>query len=113
MWMSLVGALLAVLSSTMVYGNVFYYALNFEAGHPARANPYLNVFVFGVNMDSICNDVGVLLVCGVLTSILKIIPVRPINVAGDQRSKNVTTASSEFSHLPNVSSLYAGSVRAT
>ena len=70
MWMSLAGTLLSVLSSTMLYGNAFYCFLYAEPGHPAQANPYLHINVFGVNMDSICNDVGVLLVCGVLKNVM-------------------------------------------
>jgi hypothetical protein len=66
MWMSLLGATLAVLSSTVVYGNAIYYFLKYELGHPTATNPYLNIFAFGVSMDSICNDVGVLLVSCVL-----------------------------------------------
>ena len=54
----------------MLYGNMIYYFLNFKAGHPAFANPYLNITVFGVSMDSMCNDVGVLLVCGVLKNMM-------------------------------------------
>ena len=70
MWMSLLGSLLAVLSSTVLYGNEFYFFLNNQTpGHPAVANPFLNIFVFGINMDSMCNDIGVLLVCGVLKNV--------------------------------------------
>ena len=69
MWMSLLGSLLAVLSSTVLYGNMFYFFLNETPGHTAVANPFLNIFVFGINMDSMCNDIGVLLVCGVLKNV--------------------------------------------
>ena len=70
MWMSLLGSLLAVLSSTVLYGNAFYFFLNYQTpGHPAVANPFLNIYIFGKNVDSMCNDIGVLLVCGVLKNV--------------------------------------------
>ena len=65
-WMTVFGASLAVFSSTLLYVNVFVFILKSEFGHPMLANPFLNPFAFGMNMDSVCNDVGVLLVSGVL-----------------------------------------------
>jgi hypothetical protein len=69
MWMALLGATLTVLMSTALYGNTLYFLLNSAPGHPAWTNPYLNIFTFGVSMHSIFNDLGVLLVCGVLKKV--------------------------------------------
>jgi hypothetical protein len=38
-------------------------------GKPFWANPYLNVMVFGINLDSVLNDIGMLLACGVIKKI--------------------------------------------
>ena len=38
-------------------------------GTPFHANPYLNVVVFGTNLGSALNDIGVLLVCSVLKEV--------------------------------------------
>jgi hypothetical protein len=78
-WMSLLGTTLAVVSSTALYGSALYTGLNAcltlyvvgEEGHHYRAvaNPYLNPFVFGINLNSVCNGLGVLLVCGILKKV--------------------------------------------
>jgi hypothetical protein len=65
-WLTLSGASLAVLSSTVLYINVMLWIMLGKKGNPFHANPYLNVFVFGMNLDSVLNDLGMLLVCGVL-----------------------------------------------
>jgi hypothetical protein len=65
-WMTLSGASLAVLSSTALYINVILVAMLGEYGNPWYSNPYLHTSVFGVNLDSVLNDLGMLLVCGVL-----------------------------------------------
>jgi hypothetical protein len=66
-WLSLSGAVLMLLSSIAVHSNSLYfvYGLYVGPGHPALSNPYLNIDVFGIIVSSICNDVGMLLVCGV------------------------------------------------
>ena len=38
-------------------------------GNPLYANPYLNVIVFGINLDSVLNGIGMLLACGVVKKI--------------------------------------------
>ena len=40
-----------------------------DYGKPFYANPYLNANVFGVNLDSVLNDIGMLLACGVVKKI--------------------------------------------
>jgi hypothetical protein len=62
-WLTLSGASLAVLSSTALYINVF---LALMLGGTWYSSPYSNFFVFGMNLDSMLNDLGMLLVCGVL-----------------------------------------------
>jgi hypothetical protein len=68
-WLALLGASLAVLSSTSLYINLgLYFALG-GPGKPFWTNPYLHVFVFGINLDSVLNDLGMLLACGVIKKI--------------------------------------------
>ena len=68
-WMTLLGASLAVVSSTALYINTGMFFVLGRIGMPFWTNPYLNVFVFGMNLDSVLNDIGMLLVCGVLKKI--------------------------------------------
>jgi hypothetical protein len=68
-WLTLLGASLAVLSSTALYINGGLWALLGGFGTPYWVNPYLHIFVFGINLDSVLNDVGVLLACGVLKNL--------------------------------------------
>ena len=56
-WMTLMGSTLAVVSSFLFLG---------ERGNQFHVSPYLNYLVFGVNLDSVLNDIGMFLVCGVL-----------------------------------------------
>jgi hypothetical protein len=65
-WLTLVGASLAVLSSTAMYINSGLSVVLGGWGKPLWANPYLNPNVFGYNLDSVLNDVGMLLACGVV-----------------------------------------------
>jgi hypothetical protein len=62
-WLALSGASLAVLSSTALYIN---FLLFIVLGGKWLNNPYLSVYVFGINLGSVLNDVGLLLACGVL-----------------------------------------------
>ena len=68
-WMTLLGASLAVVSSTVFYINMGMFFVLGGDGKPFWANPYSHIFVFGVNLDSVLNDIGVLLVCGVLKKV--------------------------------------------
>jgi hypothetical protein len=68
-WMTLAGASLAVLSSTALYITAFLWSVLGAPGNWWHASPYLNVWVFGMNLDSVLNDVGMLLVCGVLKKV--------------------------------------------
>jgi hypothetical protein len=68
-WLTLLGGSLAVLSSTALYINGGLFVVLGGSGKPFFANPYLNIFVFGINLDSVLNDVGMLLACGVLQKV--------------------------------------------
>ena len=68
-WLTLFGTSLAVLSSSALYINGGLYVVLGDFGNPFLANIYLNPFVFGINLDSVLNDVGVLLACGVLKKV--------------------------------------------
>ena len=57
---TLIGAAIVVFSSTLLYVNMVLY---FMVGGSFWTIPYLNFFVFAANADSVCNDVGLLLVC--------------------------------------------------
>ena len=61
MYMTLFGSTLAVLSSTLLYFNLLVY---FRDPSLLRDDSYLNPLVFGGNLDSILNNVGMLFVCG-------------------------------------------------
>jgi hypothetical protein len=65
-YMTLAGASLAVVSSTALYINMGLFFVLGGNGKPFYANPYLHVTVFGTNLDSVLNDVGMLLACGVI-----------------------------------------------
>jgi len=67
-WMTLIGSTLAVVSSTVLYANVILYML-MEWYSIYWTSSFLNIFVFGVNADSVANDLGMLLVSGVLKTI--------------------------------------------
>ena len=64
--MTLTGAVLAVISSSALYVNVGLFFVLGEDGKSFFSNRYLNIFVFGMNLDSVLNDVGMLVACGVL-----------------------------------------------
>jgi hypothetical protein len=67
-YMTLAGASLAVVSSTALYINMGLFFVLGGHGKPFYANAYLYMFVFGTNLDSVLNDVGMLLACGVITT---------------------------------------------
>ena len=60
-WLTLVGASLAVISSTAFYINGGLYVVLGDYGKPFWVNPCLNAVAFGVNLDSVLNDTGMLL----------------------------------------------------
>ena len=80
-WLTLVGACLAVLSSTALYINFGLLVVLGKPGKPFYANPYLNVLVFGINLDSVLNDVGMLLACGVLQKVTYKAVAEPFSTA--------------------------------
>jgi hypothetical protein len=65
-WTTLAGCSLAVLSSSVLYLN-FILLILLPAFGPS---PWLNPTVFMINVDSVLNDVGMLLISGILTSAL-------------------------------------------
>jgi hypothetical protein len=68
-WMALFGvASPAVLSSTALCVNAGMFFVLGGAGTPLFANPYLDIMVFGANVGSVLNYLGMLLVCGVLNN---------------------------------------------
>jgi hypothetical protein len=68
-WLTLLGASLAVLSSTAMHINGGLYAVLGGNGKPFYTNPYLNIFVFGINLDSLLNDIGMLLVSDAIKTV--------------------------------------------
>lgn len=67
--MTLLGASLAVVSSTALYINMGVFFVLGGIGKPFWTNPYLSIFVFGINLGSVLNDIGMLLVCSVLKKV--------------------------------------------
>jgi hypothetical protein len=68
-WLTLMGSTLAVLSSSALYINMGLFVILGDRGKPFYTNPYLSYAVFGMNLDSVMNDVGILVVCGVLKTV--------------------------------------------
>jgi hypothetical protein len=68
-WLTLMGASLSVLSSTALYINFGLLIAIGDPGNPFYTNPYLNILVFGNNLDSVLNDIGMLLACGVIKKV--------------------------------------------
>jgi hypothetical protein len=65
-WTTLAGASLAVVSSSLLYlAAILQFAFFWDTFAPS---PWLNIFVFVGNADSVCNDVGLLLVSGMAHS---------------------------------------------
>ena len=68
-WLTLLGAGLAILSSTAMYINAALYVILGGFGKPFYTNPYLHPLVVGFNLDSVLNDLGMLLACGLIKKI--------------------------------------------
>ena len=70
-YLTLAGSTLAVVSSSLLYVNVALQMMapSSEEGSIFWTSPWLNLFVFGNNFDSMANDVGMLLICGVLKKV--------------------------------------------
>jgi hypothetical protein len=64
-WTTLAGVSVAVMSSSFLYVNLVLWALFPDT---VRRSPWLNPFVFMTNVDSILNDVSMLLLSGTLAS---------------------------------------------
>jgi hypothetical protein len=63
MRMTLFGSTLTVTSSTVLYVDM---VLQFTVQGRFHSSPWLNTLVFGINLDSILNDVGMMIVSGAL-----------------------------------------------
>jgi hypothetical protein len=68
-WLTLLGASLAVISSTGFYINGGFHVVLGDYGNPFFANPFLNTNFFGINLGSFLNDIGMLLACDVVKKI--------------------------------------------
>jgi len=64
-WLTLSGSTLAVLSSSGLYIMIVFWAIYGSHGEPFWVNPYLHPTVFAINADSVLNNVGMTLACGV------------------------------------------------
>ena len=68
-WLTLAGSSVAVISSTAFYIHGGLFVVLGDVGKPFYTNPYLYIMVFGINLDSVLNDIGMLLACGVVKKI--------------------------------------------
>ena len=68
-WLTLAGSSVAVISSTAFYIHGGLFAVLGDFGKQFYTNPYLHIMVFGINLDSVFNDIGMLLACGVIKKI--------------------------------------------
>jgi hypothetical protein len=66
-WETFVGVALAVASSSVLYINLIVWGAMPRTG-PFGLNPWLNPWTFMANLDSVLNDISMLLVSGLLTS---------------------------------------------
>jgi len=100
-WLTLVGSTLIVASSTVLYVRMI---LQFTwGGHDGELwrNRWLNVFVFGVNVNSTLNTIGMIFVCGVLKKLSK------ANQPAEVRSGGILGRETEFQADSQASSNYA------
>jgi hypothetical protein len=62
-WHTLVGSTIVVVSSTVLYINGLF---SFTMGGSFNKSPWLSVVVFGINLGSILNNIGMVVLSGVL-----------------------------------------------
>ena len=62
-WHTLVGSTIVVVSSTLLYINAL---LWFTIGGLFQSSPWLSILVFGINLGSILNNIGMVVLSGVL-----------------------------------------------
>jgi hypothetical protein len=86
-YMTLIGATIVVLSSSFLYINSI---LWFVYRGPFETLPWLNPFTMGANADSILNDVGMVLLCGILKRLRPWSPKMPSRGVSARSSKNHT-----------------------
>ena len=70
-WMTLTGATLAVVSSSILYLNIIFLFASGDqfSGSIYWTNPWLNPFVFGIAADSVFNDIGMTCVSGMVREV--------------------------------------------
>jgi hypothetical protein len=97
-WMTLTGVAVAVASSSILYIN---FILSFTIRDTIAPNPWLNPVVFMVNADSILNDLGLLLVSGLLTSASSTLKRNVYRVAPAGSSGPLSRNSTELTEAVN------------
>ena len=65
-WHTLVGSTIVVVSSTVLYINAL---LSFTIGGSFNSSPWLSFYVFGINLDSILNNIGMAVLSGILKNV--------------------------------------------
>jgi hypothetical protein len=66
-WLNLLGVVVSVGSSTLLYCNIIVIlTMTFNREYYLLASPFGNPWVFGISMDSILNNVGMIVLCGIL-----------------------------------------------
>jgi len=63
-WLSLGGAVITVLSSSLLYIIVILYISSLDSPSVYVMKPWLNIYVFPINADSILNDLGMMILSG-------------------------------------------------
>jgi hypothetical protein len=95
-WTSLAGVSLVVISSSVLYVNLVLIPVFPDTVVPS---PWLNPFVFTANVDSILNNVGMLLVSGTLASALSGNAKRKVYRISSASSGERTAAAEEMTSL--------------
>jgi hypothetical protein len=97
-WMTLSGGGLAVLSSTALYTSAILCIVlgRLYVKSPFWINPCLNFMVFGVNLDSVLNDLGMLLASGVLKTMSCTATTKQFFTATDREVKVVPSPQPVF-----------------
>jgi len=87
--------------------NVILFMLLGDYGNPYYANPLLNIFVFGLNADSVANDLGMLLASGVLKTVSCEAVFRHFSATVSQRPPSVHPGPVHLQHHGASSGMHA------